>query len=163
MNFKRIICICLCLIIPVFFLSNCSTKSDEPDLTGFYKIGENFSLTSTDEFEYNITILDITEDYFTLDIQKAMLINDARVYIYSSGYTKIELNGVEYTKEELLPISFPIGVYAVPLNSENGVLKVYFAEDYNYKGNGYIKATVDTAFSSSGSSQKRFGISFIVY
>lgn len=158
MKSTKLFCIILCLFLPLITLTNCSKKLD---LTGFHKAGESFSLAYLNEFECNITVLDVTTEYFSVEIQNITLLENAEVYIYSKGFSKIECNGDIHTEEEWLPTIFPVGVYSLPLESDTIVLQVYFTQDYNYQGNGYLKASVDTAYSSS--QDCRYGIEFVAY
>lgn len=158
MKMKRTLCIFLCLFVLLITLTNCAEK---PDLTGFYKAGENFSLAYSNNFECDVSVLEVTNEYFIVEIHKVTLIEEAEVYVYSKGYSKIVCNGESHTEEEWLPTVFPVGVYAIPFDTDSIVLQVYFSQEYDYRGNGYIKASVDTAYSSS--QDIRFGIKFTAY
>ena len=158
MKTNKIFSIILCLFLPLFTLTNCAKK---PDLTGFYKAGENFSLSYAAEFECDISVLEINDEYFSVEINNISLNENSEVYIYSKGFSKVICNGEIFTEEEWLPTIIPVGVYSIPFEADSIVLQIYFAQDYDYPGNGYIKATVDTAYSSSH--DYRFGIEFVAY
>lgn len=153
---KRIIAL---LLLAVLLLSGCSNSNHADDFAGYYQAGETFSVSHSDKVEYDFSIIEFTDSYFTVQISKKSLAEDADVYIYSKNFNKAVSGDITYD-EVWLPTVFPIGVFEVPLKDEDMTIQIYFLEENIGSYQGYVKATIDSAGSSSY--DPRYAIKFIV-
>lgn len=157
-HFKRaFICLCLCTLLTALF--GCSNSNSADEFDGYYQVGETFTVSHSDKVEYEFTILEFTDEYFTVQASKKALTVDADVYIYSKNFDRVVSNDVAYN-ETWLPTVFPIGVFEVPLKDEDMVLQIYFMEEDTGNYQGYVKATIDSAGSSPNNPW--YAIKFIV-
>lgn len=148
-HFKRtFICLCLCTLL--ISLLGCSNSNSADKFDGYYQVGETFTVSHSDKVEYEFTILEFTDEFFTVQVTKKALTEDADIYIYSAyatNFDRVISNNVVYD-ETWLPTVFPIGVFEVPLKDEDMVLQIYFMEEDTGNYQGYVKATIDSAGSS---------------
>ena len=85
MNMKQFKCtfICLCLLSLLIALAGCSNSNSADEFDGYYQVGETFTVSHSDKVEYEFTILEFTDEFFTVQVSKKALTEDADIYIYS--------------------------------------------------------------------------------
>ncbi len=141
----------LCLLTLLIALPGCSNSSSADKFDGYYQVGETFTASYSDKVEYQFSILEFTDEYLTVQVSKKTLAVDADVYIYSAystNFDRVVSDDVVYN-ETWLPTLFPIGVFEVPLKDEDMLLQIYFLEEDIGSYQGYVKATIDSAGSST--------------
>ena len=153
---KRCIAI---LLLTVLLLSGCSNSNNADEFDGYYQVGETFTVSHSDKVEFDFSVIEFTDSYFTVQISKKSLAEDTDVYIYSKNFNKAVSGDITYD-EAWLPTVFPIGVFEVPLKDEDMTVQIYFLEENIGSYQGYVKATIDSAGSSSY--DPRYAIKFVV-